>query len=190
MSKKALILIDFINEIVHPDGKLAGKGYPDFIKENNTKEALGGLLEKFRANGDLIIHVGVGFLPNYKDHPSKSPLFGAAKKFGALNSAEWGCEFVDYATPTDDEAVVRKTRVSAFHNTNLETILRANAIDALFIAGCATDLAVQSAVRDAHDRDYDVTVVLDACAAANADDHKLSIEVMKKIATVENSTNI
>ena len=29
-TENALLLIDFINEIVHPDGRLAGKGYADF----------------------------------------------------------------------------------------------------------------------------------------------------------------
>ena len=190
MTNKALVLIDFINEIVHPDGKLAGKGYANYISEHKTDASLKALLKKFRERGDLVVHVGVGFLPNYKDHPAESPLFGAAKKFGALNSSGWGCEFVDYASPQDDEATVRKTRVSAFYNTNLDTVLKANGISEVFVAGCATDLAVQSAVRDAHDRDYAVTVVSDACAAASDEDHKLSIEVLKKISEIKSCSEI
>lgn len=185
MTNKALILIDFINEIVNLDGKLAGKGYPTFIEENGVQKNVECLLKKFRANKDLVVHVGVGFQSSYIDHPESSPLFGAAKKFGALNITGWGCQFVDYANPEENEAVIRKSRVSAFYQTNLDLVLRNNQIEEVYIVGCATDLAVQSAARDAHDRDYKVIVIEDACAAANADDHNHSIEVLSKIANVK-----
>jgi nicotinamidase-related amidase len=43
---------------------------------------------------------------------------------------------------------------------------------------------VQAAARDAHDRDFDVTVVSDACAAATDEDHATSLSVLSKIAKV------
>ena len=36
MNKSALILIDFINEIVDEKGKFAGKGYPAFVKAHGV----------------------------------------------------------------------------------------------------------------------------------------------------------
>lgn len=38
--------------------------------------------------------------------------------------------------------------------------------------------------RDAHDRDFNVHVVQDACAAANEADHQTSLTVLEKIGTI------
>jgi len=89
--KRALILIDFINEIAHPDGKLSGKGYSAFIDRHATKDALTTIINKFRSTDEMIIHVGVGFSNNYIEHPAVLPLLGSTKVFGALNSTGWGC---------------------------------------------------------------------------------------------------
>lgn len=185
----ALLIIDFINEIVHPDGKLSGKGYFHYIESNSVDKKLSGLIQHHRKNKNLLVHVGVGFDPSYLDHPESSPLFGPAKKYGALNSAEWGCEFAEYARPVQGEAIVRKSRVSAFYNTRLNTTLKTNGIKKIVIAGCATDLAVQSAARDAHDRDYEVVIAADACAAASQEDHIASLNVLRKIGKVTGDEN-
>ncbi len=183
-NNKALVIIDYINEIVHPDGKLAGKGYADFIEKKQTSAKVSELLTIARSNSWLVCHVRVGFDPEYTCHPSSSPLFGPAKKFRALNQSGWGCEFIEYAQPATNEFVVHKRRVSAFYKTDLEVCLRANHISEVYLAGCATDLAVQSAARDCHDRDFQTLVVIDACAAAHEEDHQTSIPVLEKIAQV------
>jgi|AntAceMinimDraft_5_1070358.scaffolds.fasta_scaffold00328_6 nicotinamidase-related amidase len=180
-----LIIIDFIHDIVHPDGKLSGKGYSDFITRHGTDKRVGELLLTARSNHWLICHVRIGFEPDYSDYPENSPLFGAAKQYNALNKAEWGYEFIDYAKPLANEPVIAKSRVSAFFNTDLETILQEHAISNIFICGCSTDLAVQAVVRDAHDRDYAVTVVSDACAAATDVDHTSSLSTLAKIAQIK-----
>jgi isochorismate hydrolase len=46
-------------------------------------------------------------------------------------------------------------------------------------AGVSTAWAVQATARDAHDRDYQVVVVEDACAAASENEHKTSMELCK-----------
>ena len=173
-----------INEMVHADGKLAGKGYADYISRHGTSEKVAELLAKARQGGWLVCHVRVGFDAGYVSHPENSPLFGAAKKFGALNQDAWGCEFIDFASPNNGEAIIQKRRVSAFYSTELDTVLRVNGVSNVYFGGCATDLAVQSAVRDAHDRDFVAIVVSDACAAANDEDHVSSLPVLEKIAKV------
>ncbi len=180
-----LILVDFINDIVHPDGKLSGKGYSDFITRHDTDKQVRELLLTARTHNWLICHVRIGFEPDYSDYPENSPLFGAAKQYNALNKAEWGYEFVDYATPLENEIVIGKSRVSAFFNTDLETILQAHTVGYIFICGCSTDLAVQAVARDAHDRDYAVTVVADACVSATDMDHTHSLNTLAKIAQIK-----
>ena len=63
-------------------------------------------------------------------------------------------------------------------------------IDEVYLCGVSTDLVVQSAARDAHDRDYKVTILKDCCAAANDEDHNSSLSTLEKIAIVENSTEV
>ncbi|MGY0399128.1 MAG: cysteine hydrolase family protein [Ostreibacterium sp.] len=183
--KQALIVIDFINEIVHPDGKFASAGYADFISTYRVKENLTKLLADSRQKQELIIHIRVGFEPTYLDHPKASPFFGAAKEFAALDSSAWGFNFVDYAQPLPKELIIRKRRINPFWATELDLILRNHHIDAIKIAGCATDLAVESAVRDAHDRDYQVNVIENCCASANKEEHDASIKFMKKLANIQ-----
>ncbi len=183
-SATALLLVDFINDIVSEGGKLAGKGYLTYIREHKIDERVGTLLGGARRAGWSVVHVRVGFSKTYADHPASSPLFGGAKKFGALALGGWGTEFAGFAQPLEDEVVVVKHRVSAFYGTDLEAVLRSLSVRNIVIAGCATDLAVQSAARDAHDRDFAVIVVDDACAAATKADHQSSLTVLAKIATI------
>lgn len=185
---KALVCVDFINDIVSEFGKLSGKGYLSFITENQTLENLRKLQDSFREKGLPVFHVRVGFDPNYLNHPQNSPLFGAAKQFGALQLGTWGTEFPAGVAPAAGELIIHKPRVSAFYGTTLDSVLRANYITDVIFAGVATDLAVQAAARDAHDRDYRVTVAASCCAAANIEDHETALKLLSKVATISEET--
>lgn len=187
---KALILIDFINEIVHEDGKLAWKGYSDFVKNNNTFQNLSFALQQARENNALIIHVKLGFSEKYTEQPTTSPLFGKAHEFQALKLHSWATEFHEQIDVKEDDSILIKHRVSAFYGTSLDLILRNNKVDEIFMAGVATDLAVSSTVRDAHDRDYQTTIISDCCAAANDEDHQSALFSLKKIANVKSYKEI
>jgi len=184
---KALIFIDFINEIVHENWKLAWKGYSDFIKKNNIFQNISFALQQAREKNFLIIHVKLGFSAKYTEQPTTSPLFGKAHEFRALKLHSWGTEFHEQIDVKEDDIVLTKHRVSSFYATSLDLILKNNKIDSIFIAGVATDLAVSSTVRDAHDRDYQTTIISDCCAAANDEDHQSALLSIKKIANVKNS---
>ncbi len=182
---KALIIIDYINEISHKDGKLAGKGYYNFIQENNIFENMNKKIKKAKENEDLIIFVKLAFDKNYKNQPKNSPLFWKANEFRILQENTWGTEIheeLDFDAQKD--LVVIKNRVNAFYGTNLDVILKNNQIQDLEICGVATDLAVSSCARDAHDRDYNVTILENCCTAANIQDHKNAIESLEKIGKI------
>lgn len=186
----ALVLIDFINEIVHENGKLASKGYSDFIKSNNVFQNLSRAVKKARDNNILIVHVRVGFSENYIEQPIASPLFGKAKEFQVLKLNSWATEFHEEIDVKENDVIVTKYRVNAFFGTSLDTILKNNKVDSILVAGVATGLAVSNTVRDAHDRDYNVTILEDCCAAANMDDHKAALLSLKKVAAVKNSNEL
>jgi nicotinamidase-related amidase len=185
MMKTALICIDYVNEMVSQSGKLSGKGYYNFVNEHSTLSRVAEAQRRFRSEDNLVIHVRLGFSANYVEHPTKSLLVGKAKEFKALEIGTWGTEFADKVAPLDDDIVLIKHRISAFYGTSLDTILRVQGIQQIYLAGVATDLAVQSAARDAHDRDYEAIIIADCCAAANEDDHESSLKFLQKIATVK-----
>lgn len=184
-AETAFVFIDFINEIVDSKGKLAGKGYAKFAEANNSLQNTATLLNNARASGSAIIHVRIGFSPDYKEQPENSPLFGAAKKFGALKLGDWGTEFHPLVSPVLDEVVIVKHRVSPFYGTPLNLILKTYGVKKLVLSGCATDVAVQSAARDAHDRDYACIVAADCCIAASEDDHHQALRMLAKVASIQ-----
>lgn len=180
----ALICIDFVNEMVSQGGKLTGKGYLAFVEKNNTLQNVQSLQKIFRNSGQDIYHVKITFSESYIEHPTRSPLFGKAKEFKALQAGSWGSDFNETISPLNEEKVIIKRRVSAFYGTDLEIVLKSNGIDTIYLCGVATDLAVESTARDAHDRDFNVIIVSDCCAAASEDDHNKSLLTLQKIAII------
>ena len=82
---------------------------------------------------------------------------------------------VDALSPRADEIVFPKTSSSVFISTNIDYVLRNLGTRYLIIAGCLTDQCVDSAVRDACDLGYLVTVPTDACVTLSADRHEWSL---------------
>jgi len=189
-SSRALIAIDFVNEIIDPKGKLSGKGYADFLDRHDTLSRVEQLFGMARAAGLPLFHIHVGFSPDYLEQPEHSPLFGAARKHGIFKLGAWGTEFHSKARPINGEREILKHRVSAFYGTPLDLILRNAGITELLIAGVATDLAVQSTTREAHDRGYSVTVIGDCCASSNDRDHEDSLRLLSKVATVKSLSDL
>lgn len=180
----ALITVDFINEIVHEKGKLAGKGYAAFAARHATIKRASAALTAARARGFLVVHVRLGFCESYAALPTRSLLLGKARDFGALLLGSWGTELHEGLQVMGSDSIILKQRISPFYGTQLEPLLRAQEIKHVYIAGVATDLAVQSAARDAHDRDFAVTVLSDCCAAATDEDHIGSLAIASKFARV------
>jgi ureidoacrylate peracid hydrolase len=84
-------------------------------------------------------------------------------------------QMVDELTPAADEIVFAKTSSSVFISTNIDYVLRNLGTRYLMIAGCLTDQCVDSAIRDACDLGYLVTVPTDACVTLSAERHDWSL---------------
>ncbi|MGO9426534.1 MAG: isochorismatase family cysteine hydrolase [Steroidobacteraceae bacterium] len=82
---------------------------------------------------------------------------------------------VQELAPGADEIVFPKTSSSVFISTNIDYVLRNLGTRYLIIAGCLTDQCVDSAVRDACDLGYLVTVPTDACVTLSAERHEWSL---------------
>jgi ureidoacrylate peracid hydrolase len=83
---------------------------------------------------------------------------------------------IEELAPLDDELVFPKTSSSVFISTNIDYVLRNLETRYLIIAGCLTDQCVDSAVRDACDLGYLVTVPVDATLTLSAERHEWSLK--------------
>jgi nicotinamidase-related amidase len=178
----AFIGLDYIVDIMHPQGKIAGSA--KHAAERNVITQANRALAFAKDHGWLSVLVKVGFTAGYPDQPKHSAMFGRAHEFGALEQGQDGMEFHPDLRAELADMVIVKPRISAFYSTNLEAALRARKIERVVVAGVSSAWAVQSTVRDAHDRDYQVVVLEDACAALNDEEHQSSISLLSRISRI------
>ena len=81
--------------------------------------------------------------------------------------------------PLADEIILPKGSSSVFNSTHIDYILRALEIDYLVLAGLITDQCVESAVRDACDHGYLVTLITDACGTHSRQRHDGSLNAIR-----------
>jgi ureidoacrylate peracid hydrolase len=98
-------------------------------------------------------------------------------KISGLFVARGSCDakVLDAIAPAEDEIVLGKTSSSVFISTNIDYVLRNLGVRSLIIAGVLTDQCIDSAVRDACDLGYLVTVPTDACATLSAERHESAL---------------
>ena len=86
---------------------------------------------------------------------------------------------IDEIEPAADEIVLPKSSSSVFVSTHIDYLLRNLGVKQLVISGLVTDQCVESAVRDACDLGYLVTLVPDACATYSDERHENSLRTIK-----------
>jgi|SRR6056297_1733594 len=88
-------------------------------------------------------------------------------------------EFLEEVAPEGDEIVLNKTASGVFTSTNLEYLLRNLGITGLFVVGVYSNECVSTAIRDACDLGFYVTLISDGCATVTPDLQKATITTMK-----------
>jgi nicotinamidase-related amidase len=126
----------------------------------------------------MVIHVVVAFRPGHPEVSPRNPLFSWAKANGMLVAGSEGAAIHPAAAAREGEPIVVKHRISPFVGTDLETLLRANGIDTLVLAGVHTSGVVLSTVRHAGDLDYRLVVVRDCCADPDAEVHAMLLDII------------
>jgi ureidoacrylate peracid hydrolase len=89
--------------------------------------------------------------------------------------ASWDARVLDEIAPAEDDIVIPKTSSSVFISTNIDYVLRNLGVRSLIVAGILTDQCIDSAVRDACDLGYLVTIATDACATHSRERHEWSL---------------
>lgn len=179
MKHSALLVIDFINDIVHSKGKIPGCA--KMVAEKATIEKANKVIRHAEKNDWLIIFVTVAFNENYLELPPDGKSFQRVKELGALQKNQWGTEYVQELYVPKNSMDLIKNRINVFYNTNLDLLLRANHIQDLYLCGVSTELAIHSTARDAVDRDYNVHVLSDACAGSSEEKHNNSLSLLQDL---------
>jgi ureidoacrylate peracid hydrolase len=171
MKNNALLVIDMINDIVAPNGKIASCA--KYISEHPVIENINKLINYFRENKLPIFFIRLAFKPDYSDCP---PDWSLVKEKEAFKDGTWGTEIykqIDFL-PNQDISI-RKNRVSPFKNTDLYFSLDKHKINQLFITGVATNNAIDLCAREAWDNDYSPIIITDACGASDEEHHNAAL---------------
>ena len=122
------------------------------------------------------------------DHYDVAPLeFAYIPKLraGGVREGTRGTEIVDALSPLPGEMVIVKHRPDAFHNTQLDTVLRnlrgPGVVDTIIIIGTLTSICCESTARAAYMRDYKVMFVSDANGDVSQAAHDATLQVLPRI---------
>ena len=83
-----------------------------------------------------------------------------------LTYGTWDFQIVDALAPMDGDLVITKARYSGFAGTPLDAVLRSRGIRYLLMAGIASNVCVESTLRDAYFHEYWPIMIEDATMPA------------------------
>ncbi|MDB5414090.1 MAG: rutB [Rubritepida sp.] len=179
-SETAMIIVDMQNAYAMPGGYLDVAGF-DVSGITPVIPLVVKAAAAARAAGMPVIFFQNGFDPSYSDagtpgspnwHKSNALKTMRAKPEHAgklLARGSWDHALVEELVPAPGDLVVQKTRYSGFFNTNIDSLLRARGIRNIVFTGIATNVCVESSLRDAFHLEYFCVVLEDATHAAGPD---------------------
>jgi nicotinamidase-related amidase len=88
----------------------------------------------------------------------------------------WGAQIVDELAPGGDDIIVEGKRgLDTFASTNLDFILRSKGIRTVALGGFLTNCCVESTMRSAYEKGFDVVTLTDCVAATSQEEHQNAI---------------
>ncbi|CAI3924999.1 Nicotinamidase-related amidase (PncA) (PDB:1ILW) [Commensalibacter communis] len=176
-SQTALILIEYQHDFASENGALH-EGVKDCMQQTNMLANSKAALKAAREKGIHIIHSPISF-PNYYREIRK-PTYGVLQKLvetKAFRQNSWGAEIIEDVKPLQTDITLEGKRgLDAFYSTNLDFILRQLNIQSVAICGFLTNCCVESTVRTAYEKGYDVTTLSDCCATLSMQEHNTALE--------------
>ena len=172
-SETAVIVIDMQNAYASIGGYVDLAGF-DISGAQSCIHNIKTTLIAAREAGIQVVYLQNGWDPEYVE--AGTPLSPNWHKSNALKTMRrspnlqgqllarggWDYEIIDALTPEPGDIRVHKTRYSAFFNSQLDSILRARGIRNLVFVGIATNVCVESTLRDGFHLEYFGIVLEDA----------------------------
>ena len=128
-----------------------------------------------RAAGATVLHAPITFAPGYGELGDPDKVYGILKGVvdsGAFVKGTWGAEICDELAPEEDDIVIEGKRgLDTFATTNLDFVLRSREVETVILAGFLTNCCVESTMRTAYEKGYDVITLTD-CTAATSDEEQ------------------
>jgi ureidoacrylate peracid hydrolase len=172
-SETAVIVVDMQNAYASEGGYVDIAGF-DVAGAAGAIAKTKAVLEAARAAGVTVIffqngwdkdyvEAGTPGSPNWHKSNALKTMRARPELAGTLLAkGTWDYAIVDELKPQAGDIVIPKTRYSGFFNTNIDSVLRARGIRNLVFTGVATNVCVESSLRDAFHLEYFGVVLEDA----------------------------
>ena len=169
----AVVVIDMQNAYASPGGYVDVAGF-DIAGAASVIGRIGQVLDTARAAGMPVVYLQNGWDADYveagtprspnwhKSNALKTMRARPELKGQLLARGGWDYELVDALAPQPGDIRVHKTRYSAFFNSQLDSVLRARGIRTLIFVGIASNVCVESTLRDAFHLEYFSVMIDDA----------------------------
>jgi ureidoacrylate peracid hydrolase len=173
----ALIVVDMQNAYASPGGYVDIQGF-DVSGAKAVIERIQRIVVASRAMGIQVIffqngwdaakkEAGTPQSPNWwKSNALKLMRADPALDGRLITRGTWDYELVPEMQPQPEDIVLQKPRYSGFYGTQLDQILRARRIRNLVFVGIATNVCVESTLRDAYFLEYFPILIHDAAMPA------------------------
>jgi gluconolactonase len=185
--RAVLIIQDMQNDAIAEGGAFADSGSPLHAAEQNVVDNCRRLADACRATGVPVIHVWFVVEDGATGLKLNAPLFAGVRENHALIRGTWGAEPVPGLERQPGDLLVEKMRMSAWHDTLLESLLRGLDRDQVIVTGAWTNMSIEHTARSGADKGYFMFVPEDCCSTMNADWHNASINyALQNVSTVTN----
>jgi ureidoacrylate peracid hydrolase len=181
----ALLIVDLQNDFLAPGGAYDRGGAVS--REARVLPArVAPVARAVRAHGGLVAASLFTLWPDAHGEPMISPHLKQLRPFLAKGDFAAGSRGQANVAELDGlvDVSVWKVAYSAFFNTQLDWVLRRAGVSSVVIAGIVTNGGVASTARDAHMRDYHVTVLADGCAAPTPAMHDAALADLRTVADI------
>ena len=139
-------------------------------------EKVAEAIKKAREAQIPVIYVVLGFRNGLPEISESNKMFMPFKTgLAEADMQDWSTIHPDLA-PEKGDIIVTKRRVSAFTGSDLEVVLRGLNVQHLVLTGIATSGIVLSTLREAADKDFELTVISDCCYDRDEEVHRVLTE--------------
>jgi len=176
--KTAVLFIEFQNEFTTDGGKLH-----EAVKEVMTTTGMlnnaSQLAKDARGYGVKIFHAPISFAEDGSDNPNRHlGILAGCDRDKLFVRGSWNADICDSMKPEpEDVVVVGKKGLSAFPNTSLEEQLKADHIETIALGGFMANCCVESTMRDAFEKGFNVITLTDCVATTSAEGYRTATQI-------------
>lgn len=173
----AVVMIEYQNDFTTEGGALHG-AVKEVMDTTNMMENSVSAVKEAREQGATIIHSPISFVEGYDEiNPNPYGILKGVVDSNAFVKGSWGAEICEQMSPESEDIVIEGKRgLCGFASTNLDFILRSRGIKTVALGGFLTNCCVESTMRTAYEKGYDVITLTDCTATVSEEEQKLATD--------------